>query len=60
MQMAKKLVYVTDTGYVSNEVKTYLENADYYIFESNHDIETLMNTNRPMFLKQRILGDSVT
>ena len=54
----KKLVYVTDTGYVSNEVKTYLENADYYIFESNHDIETLMNTNRPMFLFFFILGDS--
>lgn len=54
----QKLVYITDTGYVANEVKPYLENADYYVFESNHDIETLMNTNRPMFLKQRILGDS--
>ena len=54
----KKLVYVTDTGYVSNEVKTYLENADYYIFESNHDIEMLMATKRPFFLKQRIQSDT--
>lgn len=53
----KKLVYVTDTGYVSNEVKTYLENADYYIFESNHDIEMLMQTNRPVYIKQRIIND---
>lgn len=53
----KKLVYVTDTGYVKEEYFPYLENADYYIFESNHDVEMLMNTRRPMFVKQRILGD---
>jgi phosphoribosyl 1,2-cyclic phosphodiesterase len=54
----EKLVYVTDTGYVPNQVKPYIENADYYIFESNHDVDTLLHTNRPMFLKQRILSDS--
>ena len=54
----KKLVYVTDTGYIPNQIKPYIENADYYIFESNHDINALLHTNRPMFLKQRILSDS--
>lgn len=54
----KKLVYITDTGYLPNDEKKYLENADTYIFESNHDVETLLQTSRPMFLKQRILGDN--
>lgn len=54
----EKLVYITDTGYLPNHEKQYLENADHYIFESNHDMEMLMNTSRPMFVKQRILSDS--
>ena len=54
----EKLVYITDTGYIPNNEKQYLENADYYVFESNHDVSKLMNTQRPMFIKQRILGDS--
>lgn len=52
-----KLVYVTDTGYIRDEVKPYIENADYYVFESNHDIEMLMQTSRPVFIKQRIIND---
>lgn len=54
---AQKLVYVTDTGYVKDELLAYLKDADYYIFESNHDLEMLMSTNRPIFLKQRIIAD---
>ena len=53
----QKLVYITDTDFVPNEVKEYLQDADYYIFESNHDVAKLMQTSRPMFIKQRILGD---
>ena len=53
----EKIVYVTDTGYIKEEVKEYIRDADYYIFESNHDIEMLMQTSRPIFLKQRIIGD---
>ena len=52
-----KLVYITDTGYIKEEYLSLLHNADYYIFESNHDVELLMQTQRPMFIKQRILGD---
>ncbi|MBB5182402.1 MBL fold metallo-hydrolase [Catenisphaera adipataccumulans] len=53
-----KLVYITDTGYVPNDEKTYLTDAGHYIFESNHDIAKLMQTRRPMFVKQRILSDN--
>ncbi|OCN03991.1 MBL fold metallo-hydrolase [Erysipelotrichaceae bacterium MTC7] len=55
---SEKLVYITDTGYISEAIKPYIKNADYYIFESNHDIEMLMATNRPLFVKQRIIGDT--
>lgn len=54
---SQTLVYMTDTGYISESVKKHLRNADYYIFESNHDIEMLMQSNRPIFVKQRIIGD---
>lgn len=54
----EKLVYITDTGYLPNREKPLLTNADYYIFESNHDIQKLMQTKRPMFIKQRILSDN--
>lgn len=52
------LVYICDTGYVSQQVQNYIQNKTYYIMESNHDIELLMNTNRPLYLKQRIASDT--
>lgn len=51
------LLYMTDTGYVSQKNRKYMQNLDYYIIESNHDIEMLMATKRPLFLKNRILND---
>lgn len=51
------VLYMTDTGYVSQKNRKYLKNLDYYIVESNHDVEMLMATKRPYFLKQRIHGD---
>ena len=53
----ESLVYITDTGYVNYKIKKYLKNATYYIFESNHDINMLMESHRPEFLKSRILSD---
>lgn len=52
-----RLIYMTDTGYVSSKNANYMVDADYYIIESNHDVEMLMKTNRPMSLKNRILSD---
>lgn len=54
----EKLVYMTDTGYVRSEILPFLRGADYYIVESNHDVDMLMQTNRPWPLKQRILADT--
>ena len=54
-----KLVYITDTGYLKTEYYPRLQNADVYIFESNHDIGMLMQTKRPTYVKHvlcRIAG----
>ena len=53
----QSLVVMTDTGYISKNNMKYMMNKNYYIIESNHDIEMLMNSNRPLFLKNRIYGD---
>lgn len=53
----EKLLYLTDSGYISQKNMGYIENMDYYIIESNHDVEMLMETRRPIFLKNRIYGD---
>ncbi len=54
----KEFVYVTDTGYINFKILKKIANKDFYTFESNHDIEMLMNNpNYPYHLKQRILGD---
>lgn len=54
----EKLVYITDTGYVREKDKALISDADYYIFESNHDPQLLMRTKRPYMVKQRILSDT--
>lgn len=53
----EKFVYLTDSGKIPAKTLAKLKNADYYVFESNHDVEMLMNTNRPYLLKRRIMGD---
>ena len=52
----EKIVYLTDTGYLNRKYFKVLEDADYYLMESNHDIEMLMDGPYPKYLKQRILG----
>ena len=51
------VVYITDTGYISEKNLKLIENKTLYYFESNHDIEMLMNGSYPYYLKQRILSD---
>lgn len=51
------LVYITDTGYINQKYFSKLSNKTAYILESNHDIDMIMNGNRPYFLKMRIIGD---
>lgn len=53
----KKVVCMTDTGYVSAEVMKAVSGADLYIMEMNHNVEMLHMCERPWSLKQRILSD---
>ena len=54
----KKLVYITDTGYVKEAYLPLLDSADYIILEANHDLPLLMKSKRPLYLKQRIASDT--
>lgn len=56
-QEDKKLVVVTDTGYVSDRMKGLISNADAYVFESNHDVQMLRMGRYPWSIKRRILSD---
>lgn len=53
----KKLVLITDTGYVSDRMKGTISDADVYIFESNHDVQMLRMGRYPWNIKRRILSD---
>ncbi len=53
----KKLVHITDTGYINNKYLELLKNCDAYNFESNHDVKMLMDGKYQFHLKQRILSD---
>ena len=52
----KKIVYITDIGYLPKKDHEILKNADIYVFESNYDVTMLFTSNRPFYLKQRIDG----
>lgn len=52
-----KVVHITDTGYLPRSLFERLKDADYYLMESNYDPEMLLESSRPFFLKQRIIGN---
>src|SRR5699024_12005398 len=54
----KKVALVTDLGYVSENIKKTVEDADGYVFEARHDISMLQMGHYPWSVKRRILGDS--
>lgn len=52
------MVYITDTGYINENNFKYIKNKNLYVFESNHDVEKLMNNPKyPHHTKIRILSD---
>ena len=53
----RKLVIVTDTGVVTDEIAAEAADADILVLESNHDVNILRVGRYPWFLKMRILGD---
>ena len=52
----KSVVYITDTGYLNQKFFNKLRNKNVYLFESNHDIEMLINGPYPKWLKDRVGG----
>lgn len=53
----KKIVYITDTGYVHHKIFNLLTNADCYVIESNYDPFTLIHSSRPESNKKRTISD---
>lgn len=50
------VVYITDTGYLNQKFFNKLKDKSVYLFESNHDIEMLINGKYPKWLKDRVVG----
>ena len=53
----ERAIYMTDTGYIVDESLKYMNNAEYYIIEANHDILMLVKSYRSDSLKARILSN---
>lgn len=53
----KKISIITDTGYVSDQMKGLIKDSDCFVFESNHDVDMLRMGRYPWVTKQRILSD---
>lgn len=51
-----RLGYVTDIGFLPEEIQHTISGCDTIVLESNHDIEMLRTGPYPMYLKQRIRG----
>lgn len=53
----ERLAYITDTGILTSEMLQLIENCEYYLLESNHDIMMEKRSHRPKPLIDRVLGD---
>lgn len=49
--------FVMDLGYVPSSVEDLLRGVEYLVFEANHDKEMEINSGRPRFLIQRVMGE---
>jgi len=49
--------FVMDLGYVPSKVEYLLRGAEYLVFESNHDVDMEVNSGRPKFLINRVMGE---
>ena len=53
----ESIVYIADTGYINHKLLPKIKNKTYYLIESNHDTELLINGPYPPHLQRRILSD---
>lgn len=51
-----QLGYVTDIGFMPEDIKDTISGCDTVVLESNHDVDMLRTGPYPMYLKQRIRG----
>lgn len=56
LSQQRSLGYISDTGFIAVPYIELLKKVDSLIIESNHDVEMLMNSDRPWVLKERILS----
>ncbi len=56
LNQKRSLAYITDTGFVAIPYLELLKKVDTLIIEANHDVEMLLESNRPWILKERILS----
>ncbi len=53
----RKLAIATDTGCLTDELKSAVKGCDVVVIESNHDVNMLLNGSYPYILKRRILSN---
>lgn len=54
----KKLVHITDTGYLQHSILEQIANAHTYLLESNYDYDILIESEKyPFMTKKRIMSD---
>ena len=51
-----KISIITDTGWVNDNMINKIKDSNFYLMESNHDVDMLRNGYYPWSLKQRILS----
>ncbi len=51
-----QLGYVTDLGYLPENIRSAMRGCDTLALESNHDVEMLRTGSYPLYLKERIRG----
>lgn len=54
----KTLGYIADTGFIPTKYLHILSKMQALIIESNYDVRMLLDSQRPWFLKERILSES--
>lgn len=52
-----QLGYVTDVGFLPDDIQDTISGCDTVVLESNHDVDMLRTGPYPMYLKQRIRGN---
>lgn len=52
----RKIGFITDTGYICDEIYEKIKYADLLVLEANHDEEVLKMCSYPYEVKRRILG----